>query len=312
MPTYTTTALQKEELLGRGYTALPEAIPAELLDRLQKMAERLEVKAMRDHENGTLTHAAVITDPVGNRLARYDDILREDPDTVLDLLASPAMMAVFRDLCGKNAAPIQVDILYKQQHPHPVVIWHQGAQHSRDYPYLNVGVYLDDAGFGDGCLRYLDGTQHELQDIQGLSEEHGWDIPGVVEMPAEAGDILVQDMMVLHGSQPKRTLGCRRTIYIEIRPIEAILESRAQSPEWAENRRRFMGLVLRRADHSDWPADWRSEYPDDLGCDTDEVALIMRDPEPPVPAVYATFPVAHEDYPVPSDMRDGDWPEKTG
>lgn len=312
MPKYQTTPQQQQDVLGQGYTALRDAIPTELLNRLRVMADRLEAKAMEDHKNGTLQHAAVVSDPVGDRLMRYDDLVKEDPETVLDLLACPAMMAVFREMCGKNAVPIQVDMLYKQQHPHPPVIWHQGAQHPRDYPYLNVGVYLDEAGSGDGCLQYVDDTQHEMQDIQGLSEKYGWDLPGVVELPARAGDILVQDMMVLHSSKPKRTPGCRRTVYIEIRPVESIIESNAQSPEWAEYRRRLMGLVLRRADPSDWPEEWRSDYPDDLGSDADEVAKIMRDREPPIPAYYATFPVDHEDYPVPADMRDGDWPERLG
>ncbi|MEJ2043261.1 MAG: hypothetical protein P8X74_02070 [Reinekea sp.] len=43
-------------------------------------------------------------------------------------------------------------------------------------------------------------------------------MPGVVELAAQAGDILVQDMMILYGSQPKRSEGIRRTIYIDLNP----------------------------------------------------------------------------------------------
>jgi len=41
-----------------------------------------------------------------------------------------------------------------------------------------------------------------LQDICLLSQAHGRDIPGTVEQPAKAGDILIQDMMILHDSPP--------------------------------------------------------------------------------------------------------------
>lgn len=76
-----------------------------------------------------------------------------------------------------------------------------------------------------------------------------------------AGDILVQDMMILHGSPPKRSPGTRRTIYVELRPVEGVLESEAQSEQWVELRRRWMGLVLKAAGTTDWPVDWRLDYP---------------------------------------------------
>lgn len=306
MPTYTIDEETKNHYFGRGYTGLAGGVPPELLQRLQAMADRLERQAMETHENGGEAHGVFISsDPVGKRVGRIDDVFAADADTILDLLASPAMMAIFREICGRNAVPMQVDVLFKYQHPHPVVIWHQGAPHPRNYPYLNVGVFLDDAPAGDGCLRYVPDTQHELQDIQALSGEHGWEIPGVVEFPSKAGDINIQDMMILHGSEPKRSPGVRRTIYIEIRPVEGILESGAQSAEWAELRRRFMGLVLRRADPSDWPEEWKGDYPDDLKSDEEEFRAILERREPPIPAVYAHFPAEHDNYPVPADLRQG-------
>ncbi len=304
MATFSLSDEQKNEYFGRGYTGIKNALSPDLLKRLQDMATRFEKDIMEKHEQGERVHGScVVNDPVGDRLMRYDEVYAADIDTTLDLLASPSMMAIFRDICGRGAVPMQMDILYKHQHPHPVVIWHQGAQHSRKYPYLNVGVFLDDSGEGDGCLRYVPDTQHEKQDIQALSAEYGWDIPGVIEFPAMAGDINIQDMMILHGSEPKRTDGVRRTIYIEIRPFEGITENGEQSQEWAELRRRLMGLVLRRANPEDWPEEWKNDYPSDLGSDEEEIKKIVAKWEPPTPAYYATFPVDHPEYPVPSDMR---------
>jgi hypothetical protein len=305
MPAYETTSEQREQLLTDGYVSLPGALPADLLARWRDLAERLEREALAAHERSEHLHgAAVFEDPVGPRLARYDDVLGVDSDAVLELLACPAMMAVARELCGRGAVPMQLDILYKHQHPHPVILWHQGAPHPRGYPYLNVGIYLDDAGPGDGCLRYVPGTQHELQDICGLSEAHGWEIPGTVEQPAKAGDILVQDMMILHGSQPKRSPGVRRTIYVEIRPAAGIMESAAQTEQWMQLRKRWMGLAVRRADPADWPESWKEDLPSDLGSDEEEIAAILALHEPPIPAVYCHRSVETEDYPVPADLRE--------
>lgn len=305
MQDYEISLEQKNKLLGDGFTRLPDAISAELLQRWRALADRVEAEALDAHSRGEQVHGAcVVEDPVGPRLMRADDILGRDTEAVLDLLACPALLGVALELCGPGVVPMQLDILYKHQHPHPIIMWHQGAPHPRGYPYLNVGVYLDDADEDDGCLKYVPGTQHELQDICGLSEAHGWDIPGTVEQPARAGDILVQDMMILHGSAPKRSPGVRRTIYIEFRPVAGILESGVQSAQWAELRRRWMALVLRHTGSQQLWDEWPDDLPDDLGSNEDEVAAIMTAWEPPIPAKYCAHPVETNGYPVPADMRE--------
>jgi len=305
MTEYRIPSERREQLLRDGYTLLPNAVPDSLLARWRDLASALEAAALQAHGRAEQLHGAcVIEDPAGPRVMRYDDVLGADPDAALDLLACPAMMAVARELCGRGAVPMYMDLLYKHQHPHPVILWHQGAQHPRGYPYLNVGLYLDDADAGDGCLRYVPGTQNELQDIAGLAKEYGWDIPGSVEQPARAGDILVQDMMVLHGSQPKRSPNPRRTVYVEIRPTDGIAESGAQSAGWAALRARWMAMVVRRAAATEWPDEWHVDLPSDLRSDADEIASILANPEPPIPAVYCVHPVETDDYPVPADLRD--------
>ena len=304
MPVYRIKSEQQQQLLKDGYLRLPDALPATLLERWRNLSDQLEQKSLSAFDQSDHLHGAcVVEDPVGPRLMRYDDIISIDPEAVLDLLACPAMLAVARELSGKGTVPLQLDILYKQQHPHPVILWHQGAPHPRSYPYLNVGVYLDDAPAGDGCLRYVPGTQHERQDICGLSQQYGWDIPGTVEQPARAGDILIQDMMILHGSQPKLSPGVRRTIYIEWRPAAGIMESGVQTELWAELRKRWMALVLQRADPEHWPEEWLRELPSDPGTVDEVVADIMAQREPPIPAVYCHYPVEHDDYPVPGSIR---------
>ena len=304
-PTFELSQQQKDEYFGRGYTSVQAGVSPDLLKRLQEMAKKFEENIMDAHKNRIEVHGAcIVEDPVGHRLMRYNDIFATDVDTTLDLLASPAIMAIFRDICGRNAVPLQMDIVYKHQHSHPVVLWHQDALHSRSYPYLNVGVYLDDSKKGDGCLSCVKNTQHEIQNIHNLSQTYGWKIPGVEELSAKAGDINIHDMMILHGSEPKRTSGVRRTIYIEIRPYEGIVSTGAQSYKWAELRRRFMGLVLRRANTSDWPQEWKVDYPTDLKTDEEEIEKILQRREPSTGAHYAISSVEHENYPVPADMRE--------
>lgn len=304
MDHYQISAQQKNDYFTKGYTRLADAVPPELLKKWQEKARQLEEKAMQAHHNDEYQHGVCITqDSVGPRLMRYDDLHIVDTELSLELLSCPAMMAVARELCGRGAVPLQMDLLYKQQHPHPVIKWHQGAPHPRNYPYLNIGVYLDDAPEGDGCLRYVAGTQHELLDIDQVSADHGWEVPGVVELPAKAGDILIQDMMILHGSQPKRSSGTRRTIYIEYRPFEGILESGVQPPEWAELRKQWMAQVIANANNGEWPEEWRQDYPEAINDEAGLMAEIHEKRSPPIPAVWGTKAIESENYPVPEDMK---------
>lgn len=307
MSLYEIGKLKKEQLALKGFTLLPGALPEKLLNYWRNLATKLETEALASYQDSSPPHGAcVIQDPSGPRLMRYDDIMRVDSGAVIELLSCPAMMAIARELCGRGTVPLQLDILYKHQHPHPVILWHQGAQHPRNYPYLNIGVYLDNAEENDGCLKYVPGTQHELQNIGKLAKKHGWNIPGVIEQPAQAGDILVQDMMILHGSAPKRSQGVRRTIYIEFRPVDGIKESNKHSELWTELRQHWMAMVVERADQSDWPLEWKKDLPQNLEKTTEKIAKIVQHWEPPLPAVYHYENIDTGDYPVPKDMRNID------
>ncbi|ALU45463.1 phytanoyl-CoA dioxygenase family protein [Pseudoalteromonas rubra] len=287
-----------------GFVRFEQALSQGLLARLRDLSVRLEDSAKADLANGALRNQYFLsTESEEPKLFRYNDLLFDDPELVLELLASPTMMAICEQMVGLGCVPMQLDLVYKYPHPHPHIAWHHGAPHPRNYPYLNVGVYLDDADLDDGCLRYVPDTQHEVLDIYELSSQYGWDIPGVVQQPAKAGDILVQDMMILHSSEPKRSEGPRRTIYIELRPVDGIAESAMQSAQWAELRKQWMAHVLKAADPQDVPAGWLEYYGEPEHDLPTLVTMIEERRESPIPAVWSHRNVEHPDYPTPADLR---------
>ncbi|MBB1488398.1 phytanoyl-CoA dioxygenase family protein [Oceanospirillum sediminis] len=305
MAPYQLTTEQVNEYRNQGHTCLTNGLPAGLLSKLQQCADELEARALEAHNQGqSLSSACIVPDPVGERLMRFNDIHLYHAELALELLASPPLMAIARQLCGQGAVPLQMDILYKHQHPHPVVQWHQDAPHPRSHPYVNAGVYLDDAPAGDGCLRCVPGTQHEPVDIDHLSEKYGWEVPGMLEIPAKAGDILVHDVMILHGSQPKRSPGVRRTLYIEFRPFTAITESQSQSDFWTGLRKQWMAQVLEKTDSINWPDDWKQDYPSATSDNQALMQMLIDNREPSIPSIWNINPVISDNYPVPEDMQD--------
>lgn len=287
-----------------GFVLIEQALPLSLIQKLKNFSNKLESTAKEAFEQGKPSGQFCLSTESGNpKLFRFNDLLFENPELVIELLASPAMMAIYKDLCGDECVPMQLDMVYKYPHPHPHIAWHQGAPHSRKYPYLNVGVYLDDADFNDGCLRYVPNTQNEILDIYTLSSQYGWEIPGVVQQPAKAGDILVQDMMILHSSEPKRSEGVRRTIYIELRPFSAIIENGKQSEQWAELRKQWMAHVIQAAKPELVPKGWYEFYGEPKFDLNTLVELIKEKWEPAIPAVWSHRNVEHPDYPTPADLR---------
>ena len=69
-------------------------------------------------------------------------------------------------------------------------------------------------------------------------------MPGAVEVEVQAGDVLVHDDMIIHGSPPAAANELRRTVYLEFRPYRSIVEDGPWTPEWAQTRARLVPLAL--------------------------------------------------------------------
>lgn len=286
MENYIISNAQKEEFIDNGFLLLPNAVPDDLLSQWQDLLLELNDKLLDEYNKlGLPQNVHIIQEPEKPLLARVNDLLAHCPDAVLDLMACPAMMAIAQTFCGANAIPLQCDVLLKHKHPKSTILWHQDALHSRKFPYINIGIYLDDAHSDDGCIQYVAKTQHEVQNICELVKENGGNIPGSISRPAKAGDILIQDSMILHRSPMKSKHGVRRTIYVEMRPAPSVIEQGLQSKEWTELRKRWMGLILRRS-NTEWSKELQAGIPKDLKTDAQEIEQILKHREPPVPAHY--------------------------
>jgi hypothetical protein len=62
----------------------------------------------------------------------------------------------------------------------------------------------------------------------------------------EPGDVLLHDVMVLHGSERTEANRLRRTIYYEFRAAEEILAEGPWDRDWVDRRRRLLPIALRR------------------------------------------------------------------
>ena len=182
----------------------------------------------------------------------------------LELLGSPCVLGVAESMCGRNFVPTYESLVFKQEGDGAAVPWHQDAVHSRKYRIFNYDLYLDDSRKGAGALRVIPGTNTAKHDVCAIAEDFGWDHPNAITVEMNPGDVLLHDVMVVHGSEPTEGKALRRTLYYEFRAAEEIVEDGPWDSNWIEQRLRLLPVALRahqrtypNAPQFDWNIDVR-------------------------------------------------------
>lgn len=237
-----------------GYLILKNWVTGALLTRLQGAAERwiAEGERLRAEEKaGTLSRAGadLLQDLVfaerdhGEVFFRVNYVHNKGERASLELLGSPQVLGVAESLCGPNFVPTYESLVFKKAGDGEKIPWHQDAVHTRTHRNFNLDLYLDESKVGGGALRVVPRSQRMIHDACAVAERYGWDLPGVIHVEMEPGDVLLHDVMVLHGSE--RTLGgkLRRTLYYEFRAAEQILAEGPWDREWIERRLRLVPLA---------------------------------------------------------------------
>ncbi len=227
-----------------GYLVLPGLVPADMLDRLRTAGERW-MAAGRDKDGAADGDDYQFTDrPSGRVMFRVDYIHDKGEPASLELLGSPEILGIAESLAGPNFVPTYESMVFKDAGDGAPIHWHQDAVHPRNSRITNVDIYLDESVAGAGALRVIPGSHRQAADICSLEDTHGWDIPGAIEVPLAAGDVLLHDVMIVHGSPPALGNQLRRTIYYEFRAAEQILAEGPWDAEWVDRRLRLLPLAL--------------------------------------------------------------------
>ncbi|MFE6338479.1 phytanoyl-CoA dioxygenase family protein [Streptomyces sp. NPDC057806] len=227
-----------------GYLVLRDRVRGDMLRRLQRAADHWMAAGDGPMRHSEDYHFA--DRPSGRVLFRVDYVHAKGDAASLELLGSPEVLGIAESLAGPNFVPTYESLVFKNEGDGAPVPWHQDAVHPRDHRIFNVDVYLDASREGEGALRVVPGSQRRKADVCELTARHGWDIPGAVTMEMEPGDVLVHDVMLVHGSEPVQGNQLRRTLYYEFRAAEQILEQGPWDAAWIDARLRLLPLALRQ------------------------------------------------------------------
>jgi hypothetical protein len=249
---YHLTPEQVQFFDDNGYLILRNLIPKELLARLQKAGQAWIDKGwdihreVEDIDPNWDNDWAFAKRSKGLVMYRVNYLHNKGEAASLELLGCPQVLGVAESLCGRNFVPTYESMVFKQEGDGEAIRWHQDAIHPRKYRIFNLDVYLDPSHADNGALRVLAKTQHEKQDHCKLTDQFGWNPPNVIVVEMEPGDVLLHDVMVVHGSPAVEGKSMRRTLYYEFRAAEEILEEGPWDRAWIDKRMRLVPVALRR------------------------------------------------------------------
>ena len=242
---YALTGEQVKSFDEQGFLVLRNRIPAAMLARLQEAADYWIATGKRARKTGETGDDFRFANRGGREVMyRVDYLHDKERPASLELLGSPEILGIAESLAGKNFVPTYEAMVFKDTGNGAPIEWHQDATHPRRYRIFNVDIYLDAARLGQGALRVVPGSQAGKVDMCDLKDQHGWGVPGSLEVQMGPGDVLVHDVMLVHGSEPTLGNALRRTLYYEFRPAEQILEEGPWDRSWVDKRLRMLPLAF--------------------------------------------------------------------
>lgn len=172
---------------------------------------------------------------------------------VYDILTDPRIVACVGDLLGEDVVAWGSHFFCKMPGDGKVVHWHQDASYWPLSPSHAVTVWLaiDDADVGNGCMRYIPGSQRFGHLTYNLTEDEPGAVlnqrvedaeqfgePVYVELPA--GQASIHSDLLLHASDPNTS--SRRRCGLTLRYCHASVRA---AMDWNQK-----GIVVRGSDSS--------------------------------------------------------------
>lgn len=148
---------------------------------------------------------------------------------ILELTGNPVLLGAMEAIVGPNLVPTWDSMVFKVEQGAPGIEWHRdGKMYDSAVAVtgpgrvVDVGIYLDPATPDNGVWA-IPGSNYWSEDkaAAALAElnANGWTTGDGVPTRLAPGDILLHNILTLHGAPPVQG-SRRRVVYFEYRPAE--------------------------------------------------------------------------------------------
>ena len=229
---------KREELITWGYTVVPNILSPDFMDELRVWSDNVFAKVPVDPKyryQGSDIH--VSTQRRWETLENPERTNQRFPDPIIDRLVDwePAWEAC-RNMGLEHEKPSDTMIMLSKPAFGPPLYWHQDFMNwnhpeaAAPWPTkVFLSYYLTDTNRKNGCLRAIPGSHRkrlplhdilppahgpEIQAIEDLTHPVFQDHPDAVDLPVNAGDLVIADARLLHAAWPNQT-DQRRTLLLQ-------------------------------------------------------------------------------------------------
>lgn len=161
--------------------------------------------------------------------------------TIARLAGHPLLLRVMEELVGPNLIPTWDSLVFKTTAGAPRLAWHRDGQMYPDAVavtgagrVIDAGIYLDPAP-EDNCVWAVPGSNYwddaRISETAERLNASEWDTTGAVPAVMEPGDVLLHNILTLHGA-PAVVGKQRRVVYFEYRPAEVEWQLGPHVPEY--------------------------------------------------------------------------------
>ena len=227
-----------------GFLHVPGVISDRELTVLRRACDRLVGPASQTvMRNADYSYAH--SDSAGSVLHRINQMLLKGPE-FLQLWGHPRLLGMAESIQGPDVLPVALAMVMKTPGCGLAVPWHRDPAFSTKAWGTNLGIYLDDADAENGMLHVIPGShRRRCFDLEQAVAKYGFDLPGAIPVPVRAGDVILHNENVLHGSRQVQSQRQRRVLYFGTRCIPEQLSLRGLDEHWVLAHARILHLAIR-------------------------------------------------------------------
>lgn len=208
---------QRKQYFQDGFLTIPDAIPAEWVERLKTLSEQFLDASRRFSVSDNVFDIGPNHSTETPHVRRLKALVDRHPDFWAFASDSP-LTEIAADLLGPDVKFHSSKLNYKWPGGGEIVHWHQDitAWPHTNYSLVTLGVHLDDVGYEEGPLSCIPGSHNGELFVQ-RDEDYRWtgsisdndmagvDLDSAADMQGGPGTVIAIHCRTIHGSRANLT-----------------------------------------------------------------------------------------------------------
>jgi Phytanoyl-CoA dioxygenase (PhyH) len=147
---------------------------------------------------------------------------------IFEFITNPSVLDMMEQLIGPDFVLWQSAIFHKDPETGPATPWHQDGDYWPIEPMANASIWIavEDVSKDNACLRFVPGTANILTHRQiestGFSHVLDPDERDAVDIELKAGQLVVFDVAMVHGSRPNEGRRSRTALGARYMPTTSV------------------------------------------------------------------------------------------